>query len=248
MWMCQPRWADAGSIRRTGGVMSESEQTDLASDDAAPANDGAKPATRWGARLEVVEIVLLALVTVLTAWSGFQGTKWGGRQSTLYGQASTTRFAADAASTLGAQQLAFDGSLFTAWLQAESAGDTALQAQLVRRFTPEYRAAFEAWLKTDPLTDPSAPAGPGYMPGFQQPNLEHAERLNDEASALFAQGTDARETANKYVRDTVLFASVLFLLGASQRFRTRRLRLASTVLAFALFGYTILTLVGLPRA
>ena len=65
---------------------------------------------------------------------------------------------------------------------------------------------------------------------------------------MFARGTTARETANKYVRDTVLFASVLFLLGASRRFRTRRLRMASTVMAFVLFGYTVLTLVVLPRA
>ena len=59
------------------------------------------------------------------------------------------------------------------------------------------------------------------MPGFQQPDLEKAAALNDQASALFAEGTAARETANKYVRDTVLFATVLFLIAVAQRFKER---------------------------
>lgn len=201
----------------------------------------------WTERLEVFEVVILALVALATAWSGFQATQWGGKQATLYGQASTTRFAADAASTLGGQVLAANASLFTAWLQARNAGNTSLEQQLEKRFSPSYREAFEAWLKTDPFANPDAPAGPGYMPGFTEPNMEHAAVLNDQASELFAAGTEARETANKYVRDTVLFASVLFLVGASQRFRTRRVRVVGTVLAFALLAYTLTTLATLPR-
>jgi hypothetical protein len=54
--------------------------------------------------------------------------------------------------------------MFTAWLQATSAHDSQLAALYVRRFTPDYRTAFQAWLKTDPLTNPGAPAGPAYMP------------------------------------------------------------------------------------
>ena len=75
-----------------------------------------------------------------------------------------------------------------------------------RRFSPEYRRAFEAWLTTDPFTDPAAPAGPGHMPQYRNPQLEEAERLNAEASATFDEGTEARETADRYVRVTVLFA------------------------------------------
>jgi hypothetical protein len=199
-------------------------------------------------RIELVQVVVLALVTLATAWSGYQATQWGGRQSTLYAQASTNRFAADAASTLGGQVLVANATIFTAWLEARVAGDTELQEQLVRRFTPEYRAAFEEWLGLDPFDDPKAPAGPGYLPSFSEPNLEKAKHLNDDASALFAEGTEARETANKYVRNTVLLASVLFLFGATQRFRARRVRIASTTLAVTLLAYTLISLLILPRA
>ena len=147
-------------------------------------------------RIEILEVTVLALVAIATAtaWSGYQATQWGGREALLYGQASTTRFEADAASTRGGQFLVADSSMFTAWLQARAAGDTQLQAVLVRRFSPEYRTAFAAWLRSDPFTDPSAPPGPGYVPGFSQPDLEQAGVLNDQASGLFAEGTDARET------------------------------------------------------
>jgi hypothetical protein len=199
-------------------------------------------------RIEILEVIVLALVTIATAWTGYQATQWGGRQSTLYGQASTTRFAADAASTLGGQVLSADASMFTAWLQAKETGNTQLQDLLVRRFSPAYRVAFLDWVKTDPFNDPSAPPGPGYMPSFHQPDLAKAAALNDQASMLFAQGTSARETANKYVRDTVLFASVLFLIGASQRFRARRVRIASSALAVALLTFTLISLATLPRS
>jgi len=199
-------------------------------------------------RIEIVEVAVLALVAIATAWSGYQATQWGGRQALLYGQASTTRFAADAASTRGGQFLVADSSMFTAWLQARATGDTQLQAVLVRRFSPEYRVAFGAWLRTDPFTDPSAPAGPGYMPGFSQPDLELAKGLNDQASALFAEGTVARETANKYVRDTVLFATVLFLIAVAQRFRERRIRIGANALALSLLVYSLISVVILQRA
>jgi len=228
-------------------VTEEPEATDsgTAGSDGEQAEPAKKPASD---RLEVIQVIVLALVTLATAWSGFQATKWGGRQATLYGQASTTRFAADAASTLGGQTLIANSSIFTAWLQAKDAGNEQLQELLERRFTPEYHAAFDDWLKTDPFTNPDAPAGPGYMPGFKEPNLEEAQMLNDQATALFGEGTEARETANKYIRNTVLLASVLFLIGATRGFKSHRVRIASSVIALALLAYTVISVIILPRA
>ncbi len=140
-----------------------------------------------------------------------------------------------------------DSSMFSAWLVAHQAGDTELEAQLVRRFTPDYAEAFQDWLDADPFEDPSAPPGPGYMPGFTNPNLEAAKELNAKASDAFAEGTDAREIANKYVRDSVLFASVLFFVAIAQRFTIRGVRIGANVLALVLLIYTLSTLVTLPR-
>jgi len=202
---------------------------------------------RWEDLIEVVEVLLLAVVTIATAWSGYQAAQWNAEQALLYGQASRDRFQADAAATLGGQLLVSDAATFTAWLEAHAAGDEELEGLFVRRFTPEYRLAFDAWLETDPFNDPEAPPGPAHMPEYHNPQVDEAARLNAGASDLFDEGTEARETANLYVRDTVLFASVLFLVAIAQRFKVRNVRIGANALAFALLAYTVFAVSTLPR-
>jgi hypothetical protein len=202
---------------------------------------------RWEEVAEVLEVLVLAIAAIATAWSGYQAARGDGHQSVLYGQSSRDRFQADAASTLGGQQLAADSAMFNGWLQARAANNPQLQAAFVRRFTPEYRSAFQAWLKTDPFTDPAAPAGPGYIPQYRNPQLEEAKRLNAQASATFDEGTEARETADKYVRMTVLFALVLFLVAIGQRFRVRGVRIGAMAVAVGLLGYALYSVSTLPR-
>jgi len=196
---------------------------------------------------EILEVLVLAIVAIATARSGYQAARWDGQRILLYGDASRDRFEADAASTSGGQQLVADSAMFTAWLQAKEGEDTQLQEVLVRRFTPDYRSAFEAWLTTSPFTDPAAPPGPAYMPEFRNPSLEDAKALNEQAAATFDQGTEAGETADVYVRNTVLLASVLFLVAIAQRLKVRAVRIAGTVIGWALLAYTLISVIGLPR-
>jgi hypothetical protein len=209
--------------------------------------DDARRKNRWEEVVEVIEVLVLSLAAIATAWSGFQASQWDDRQGLSYGQATTARFAASAASTLGGQQLAADSAMFSSWLVARSAKNTDLEMVFVRRFTPDYRQAFDEWLKTDPITNPSAPPGPGYMPGYKNSNLEKAQELNTEAAALFTEGTESGEKAGKYVRLTVLFALVLFLVAAGQRFRQRLVRISANVLAVCMLAYALVYLIILPR-
>lgn len=197
--------------------------------------------------LEVLEVALLAVVAIVTAWSGFQAAQWDGRQSLLYGHSSRDRFAADAASTLGDQRLAADAGMFTAWLQARSTGDEDLQAMLVKRFSPGYRAAFDAWIATDPFARDDAPLGPAAMPEYRNPDIEKAEALNEKASDEFDEGTEAREHGEEYVRNTVLFAMVLFLVAIAQRMKTRSLRTSVNAVAVFLAIVGIISTITLPR-
>jgi hypothetical protein len=201
---------------------------------------------RWEAVLEILEVVVLALAAIATAWSGYQAAKGDGKQSILYSDASVDRVQANTAASLGQQRLAADGAMFSAWLEARAANDRQLQAMLVRRFSPEYRTAFTAWLATQPFTDPNAPPGPGYMPEYHNPQMEQAEQLNEEAAALEEAGTEARHTAEEYVRATVLFALVLFLVAVGQRFRLRGVRVATIAIALGLFTYGLYDIATLP--
>jgi hypothetical protein len=106
---------------------------------------------------------------------------------------------------------------------------------------------FDAWLKTRPFENPSAPPGPIFMPQYHNAELERSDRLNEAADAAFERAANARQISDDYVRQTVLFATVLFLVAIAQRFTSHRVRLASTVLAGALMLVAVVGVIGLPR-
>jgi hypothetical protein len=197
--------------------------------------------------VEIIEVILLATVAVTTAWSGYQAARWDGRESLLYQTSSRLRSQANIANTAGGQQRLLDTSTFNTWIQARVAGERQLADLYVRRFSSEYRVAFDAWLRTHPFTNRNAPPGPIFMPEYHNAELERAGRLEDRASAAFDHGTQARETSDEYVRQTVLFATVLFLVAIEQRFATRRVRIAATALAGGLMLVALIGVVGLPR-
>jgi hypothetical protein len=201
----------------------------------------------WHRTLEILEVFLLAIVAIATAWSGFQAAKWDGQQSVDYGTATRLRFEADAASTAAGQEVVADVGLFTAWLAAHEAGDEPLQMLYRKRMTPEYQVAFDAWVLTDPFNNPNAPAGPIAMPEYKNSLAERADHRNDEASTVFDEGTEARETGEKYVRNTVLFAMVLFLVAIAQRFKDHVLRTAVNVIAFTVLIFALASILTLPR-
>ena len=197
--------------------------------------------------LEIVEAIVLALVAVTTAWSGYQAAKWDGRQDELYEQSTKLRVEAQGLQTTGGQERMYDASTVAEWLKAEASGQQKLAELFERRFRPEFRAAFEAWKKTDPLHNPNAPPGPMMMPEYHNAKSEESDRLGNEASGFFEQGTKARETSDKYVRVTVLLATVLLLTAISQRFRTASVRIALAVLAALLVCIPLWRIIMLPR-
>ena len=85
------------------------------------------------------------------------------------------------------------------------------------------------------------------MPSFHSPELEKAIQLNEDASVMFDQGTAAAHVGDTYVRFTVLFASVLFLISVASRFKVRKVRVATLGLSFVLLGYSVIQVAGLPR-
>lgn len=203
--------------------------------------------TRWQQTVEIIEASLLAIVAVVTAWSGYQAARWDGRQAEFYGESSTIRNEADQALTLGGQQRLLDVTTFNTWIEARNEGLEDLAALYERRFSPEFKVAFDAWIALDPLSNPDAPPGPSFMPEYENHLLEEGARLNDVATRTFEEGTAARHHADKYIRTTVVLATVLFLLALSQRFLIRRVRIAVVVLAAALMVYGLVTIITFPR-
>jgi hypothetical protein len=205
------------------------------------------PKTGWEEVVEILEAFLLAFVAIATAWSGFQAARWDGRETELYAQASTIRVGADQILTLGGQQRLLDVTTFNTWIEARFEGRTELMALYERRFSPEYKVAFDAWLATDPFSNPEAPAGPSFMPEYVNPQLERGAAMNELANRRFVEGTAARGHADDYIRTTVMLATVLFLIALSQRFRVRRVRYGVLAVAGGLMIFGLVTILTYPR-
>ena len=56
------------------------------------------------------------------------------------------------------------------------------------------------------------------------------------------------EDAGRYLRDTVLFDTVLFVVAIAQRFKVRAVRVTATAVALGLAGYPTVAMLALPRA
>jgi len=197
--------------------------------------------------VEIAEAVLLAVVAIATAWSGYQSALWDGHEAKLYGEASKLRFQANAHESRAGQEQVYDGETLNSWLQAKLTGQERTAAAFERRFRLEYRPAFRAWLETDPLHNPKAPAGPIFMPQYRNADLAQAAALNAQASATFTRGSDARDNGDHYVRTTVLLATVLFLIALSQRFRAHGVRMSVLALALVLLAVALGLVISYPR-
>src|SRR3954447_19393650 len=111
-------------------------------------------------RLSIVEAVLLSVVAILAAYSGYAAAKWGTESSLTLARASAERTRANRADTEVIVIRTLDSASFNAWFTGFAAGNTDAQRLAEKRMRPGYRPAFDAWLATDPAHNPKAPPGP----------------------------------------------------------------------------------------
>jgi hypothetical protein len=197
--------------------------------------------------ISIFEAGLLAVVAVLAAYSGFAAAKWSTESSLSLARASAARQEANAANLEALNTLNFDVTVFNAWFTAFVAKDSSAMAIAAKRFTPNFRVAFEAWLATNPATNPAALPGPTYMPQYQQPEKARAALLDAQATAEYAAGAKAGANSDGYVRTTVYLATVLFLAGIGGHFGYRTIRYGLAGVGSAILIVAIVLLVTAPK-
>jgi hypothetical protein len=205
------------------------------------------PSERRFEAIEIIEAVILALVAVATAWSGYQAASWAGRRAQQYAEANRLRVAAEGLATLAGQERIYDSDTFNSWLMAKLDGKEQAAEFFQRRFRDEYRPAFTAWLKTDPFNNAQAPPGPIFMPDYRNAKHEQFLGLNKKSAEVADQGAKSGETGDQYVRITVLLATVLLITAIGQRFRFKAARVAFMVFAWLLLCLPLWQLLMLPR-
>jgi len=204
----------------------------------------AKGHERW---LTITEAVLLAVVAILAAWSGFASAKWSTHSSLDLAKASAARTEANRADYEAANLQSFDSTMFDAWFTAYVAHNKGAMRVAEARFRPVYLAAFKAWLATHPFTNPNAPKGPSYMPQYKLSQLAQANALDAKANAYYTLGEQAGSNADGYVRTTVYLATVLFLVGISGHFNVRAARIGLISIAGVILVFSVVSLIVAPK-
>ena len=196
--------------------------------------------------IAVLEAVLLSIVTIVTAWTGYSAAKWGTESRLELAHASALRIEANRAFAVAAENRNFDASTLNVWFIAYTLDNSEKMAVAERRFRPEFRIAFDAWRATHPDDNLSAPPGPTYMPQYRQLENAHAEQLDRRADAATAKGYAYATTADNYVRITVLLAAVLFLVGIGSTFEGHVVRVALTSVGAVMLVAALILIVQQP--
>src|SRR6187200_2594142 len=105
---------------------------------------------------EILVTVLLVMAALGTSWSSYQATRWNGEQAAAAGRTSAIRIEAARAQGLAQAETQVDVATFIAWIDADQSGNSTVADFYEQRFRDEFRPAYDAWLATEPLTNPAA--------------------------------------------------------------------------------------------
>ena len=107
----------------------------------AEARSESEAPSRHDRRLSIAEALLLSLVAVLAAYSGYAAAKWGTESSIQLAKASAQRTKANRFDNDAIVTRTLDSVSFNAWFTAFSAGNKKAETLAQKRLRPGYRPA-----------------------------------------------------------------------------------------------------------
>jgi hypothetical protein len=228
---------------------------------------GGSGATDISRTVELLATVLLALATVVTAWSAFQSAKWSGIQAISFSAANAARTESSRAATEAGLQQTIDVTAFASWIDAvasaeRSGYDSGLTADggwepvagsqpafLADRFRSEFVPAFDAWLATAPFDSETDGVGttPFQMADYGLADAETADALLSEAEAQSARAIEANANSDRYVLMSIVFAIVLLFAGTATKLAHRAARLGLLGAAAVVFVVAAVVVLTFPK-
>jgi hypothetical protein len=190
---------------------------------------------RFDRLFELAATLLLATAAVATAWAAYQSARWHGEQAEAQSASIAARVESTRAANVANRQAQIDVALFTQWVDAYARDETELAGFYRKRFRPEFRPAFEAWVATRPRTNPDAPLSPFAMPQYDLAATAKADRLEMQAAASSEDVGRFIQRADNYSLAVVLFAASLFFAGISTRLRSPPTRMIVLGLGYTVF-------------
>jgi hypothetical protein len=190
---------------------------------------------RFERHYELAATVLLAMAAVATAWASYQAARWHGEQARAQSASIAARVESTRAAGVANRQVQIDVAVFTQWVDAYARRETELADFYRKRFRPEFRPAFAAWVATRPRINPEAPLSPFAMPQYKLTANARADGLEVQAGAASQRVGRFIQRADDYALAVVLFAVSLFFAGISTRLGSSTTRMVVLGLGYALF-------------
>ena len=116
----------------------------------------------------------------------------------------------------------------------------------MRRFRPQFRVAFNAWLATDPQHNPNAPPAPTYMPQYKLPAQTKPMRSTTQPLRNSRQATRRDSSATTMSGSRYFLAAVLFLVGIGSSFKLHSIRYALVTFGSVLLILSIVLILRQP--
>ena len=184
--------------------------------------------TWWQQRGDLAVTIVLATVTLLLAWSGYQASKWGGVQAINFSDAGKARTDSNALTDIGGTLTSIDVALFVAWLEAAepdladrdvAAATTGegLGPFLYQSFPDRLEVAVEDWVSQRGSND-DVPL-PFQLDSYVVEEFEQARQLRANAADFGEAARGNNQQSDIYVLATVVFAAALFLVGVCQKLK-----------------------------
>jgi hypothetical protein len=197
-------------------------------------------------RIELLAAVVMAVATILTAWSAYQSARWGGESSlhelrVIGAIVKQSKFA-----NLAEQRRSLDVNLFGQWVSAVNADDKKLADFIFDRFPEPLETATIAWQRTDPLNNPAAPTSPFFMPEYALTESAEELRWEETATAEAAAADRAGLVSERYLLFTVIFSTTLFFAGISGKFGSFAINVAVLVIGGVVLLISTAIMISLP--
>jgi hypothetical protein len=194
--------------------------------------------------VDIAAAILLAIATVATAWCAYQSSRWSGVQATSFAQASTARIEANRNFSLAMAAINYDTVTFIEWLNARASGDGKLFSyvndDLIRE---DFKPYLDEWLAASDYEELPTPLDDE---DYVEELIAETISFETQAGQKFEQATEANQTSDDYVLATVLFASVLFFAGISNKFERLRIQGALVAMGGLLLIVGFIQIAGLP--
>jgi hypothetical protein len=215
--------------------------------DASPGPEK-KPESPWYRRANMLALLLMALATLGSSWNAFQASLWNGKQTFSLIDAVNFAREADEKAVTANQLRSVEASLFVEYSRDLSEGKTELSDFILARMRPKMREAVRAWIATQPLKNPKAPASPFVMPEYRVEIDDQARELEDKSSAAYERAQQANRASDSYTLLGVLCTTALFLAGLISGFDDKLMRRLVLVLSLVTLIAVAAMMLRLPVA